>query len=283
MRQYKPLIAVLLFALCSNFAFAFSDVKGGNSLLDPLLYIKISAAILLFGTVIALQSAIKLNENLKKIVFALIVGPALISSLYLGGHTIYENSISATKGPVHWHADYQVWLCNERIDLIDPKGLLNNVGIPLLHEHNDDRMHIEGTVMDLQHVSLGSYFDAIGGTLSDSEISYKGNDKLHVYKNGDKCPGEVVEGTLQVYVNGKKEQNPSRYVLAPHSQVPPGDCIIFEFDSQDSPTTQRICESWEYKGKQYDLTGVQDNPSMPAIQNTAMPGNTVQSGDSLGS
>ena len=70
-------------------------------------------------------------------------------------------------------------------------------------------------------------------------------------ENGDVCPDGSV-GTLKVYVNGKLNPDPERYVPAPHIYVPPGDCIIFEFGPGSALTTERICDSWAVEKGGYD-------------------------------
>ena len=189
-------------------------------------------------------------QRYKQFFFLLIAIPVVLSSFYLGVHTIYENSVSVTKGPVHWHADYEVWVCGEEIDLIDPKGLNNKIGTPVLHEHNDHRIHVEGTVLRYEDVHLGTYFDVIGGKLTSTELMYQTNEELVHVANGDVCPDGSV-GTLGVFVNGERISDPGAYLLAPEIFVPNGDCIIIDFSADDSTTTDKICASWEAEGISY--------------------------------
>ena len=220
---------------------------------NPVLYLAISSAILIIVTVLVVEFR-QFEEKHKRLLFWLVAIPVVLSTLYLAGFVIYKNQASITKGPVHWHADYQVWLCSQRMDLKDPTGLTNKIGSPLFHEHNDDRIHIEGAVMKLSDVNLANFFKVIGGKLTRTEISYPAKDKLHHYKNGDPCPDGSM-GTLKVYVNGKLNPNPESYVISPHSYVPPGDCIIFLFDSSSRTTTSQLCESWVAENKRYDYGG----------------------------
>ena len=150
-----------------------SDIDVG----DPVFHIKITIIIVVLTTLVALTFGKKYAEKNKRTFFVIMVAPVLLSSLYLGGHTVYKNFTSETKGPVHWHADYQVWVCGERIDLVDPKFPSNKIGSPLFHEHNDDRIHVEGTVMDIQSIDLASYFRVIGGELEAGHLRYPGKDK----------------------------------------------------------------------------------------------------------
>lgn len=219
--------------------------------LDPFFYIKIAAAWLVVLVIYAFIRNQRMASLEKKLIFWLIAVPIILASLYLAGYTVYENFTSETKGPVHWHADYQVWTCGEQLDLKNPTGLTNRIGSPSIHEHNDGRIHVEGTLSEIQEADLQHYFKAIGGYLDEGRISYPNSEKTISYNNGDKCSsGEI--GTLKVYVNGKRIDNFEKYVLYPSSYVPPGDCIIIVFDSSDSGTTSLKCASWETEGWSYE-------------------------------
>lgn len=198
----------------------------------------------------------------KKFLFFLIAIPVVISTFYLAGHTIYKNITSATKGPVHWHADYELWICGEQKELRDPEGFENKVGTSVLHEHNDNRIHIEGVVEELGDVSLGAYFSSIGGLLTHHELRFPSENGFAEVKDGVPCPGDV-QGIFKVYVNGKLTEEPERYVPSPEINVPPGDCIIFDFSSGESSTTEKICESWKAHGWSYQERrnrGIDDGP-----------------------
>ena len=236
------LVVALLLALL-----VLADEETGRDdvspFLDPLFYIKASAVITGAVALLLLFLGNKLKEAQKTALFWLITAPVVISSLFLAGNTIYENAISETGGPIHWHADYQVWVCRQRLDLIDPKFPSNKIGTPLFHEHNDDRIHVEGTVQHIEDVNLGRYFATIGGLLEEGRLRYVAADAEIEVKDGDACPDSSV-GTLQVYVNGKRTEGYADYQYYPHPLVPPGDCVIIEFDATASDTTDRICESW---------------------------------------
>ena len=246
----KALLPVILLICLSTNAYALSLAKE-NLWTNPLTYILISAVILALGSIIVLQTSIGLGPTQKKMIFWILVGPVIAATLFMAIHTLYENTISETGGPVHWHMDYQVWACGERLDLVNPRGLNNKIGTPVLHEHNDDRIHVEGTLLKFSEASLGKFFNVIGGELTDSSLSYPVVEKgILSYKNGDLC-GDGTQGTLKVYVNGKKIDDPASYVMAPYTLVPPGDCAIILFDNTNSDTISELCESWEAKDWDY--------------------------------
>mgnify|MGYP001615618289 CR=1 FL=1 len=106
-------------------------------------------------------TAKRLTEKRKEILFLLMVAAILVPTMFLIASTVYLNTISASGGPVHWHADIEVWNCGKELDLEDPKGLSNKIGEATLHEHDDKRIHVEGVVIESHDASLGNYFRAM--------------------------------------------------------------------------------------------------------------------------
>ncbi len=224
---------------------------------NPVVWLVITSIL-----IIVMMCFIGLNRKFtskhKKLIFWIVVAPVALSSLYLAGHTIYHNIFSVTKGPIHWHADFQIWNCGQQVDLIDPTGLSNKVGSPLLHEHNDNRIHVEGTVFKMSDISISRFFQLVGGELTPNSLEVPTNKGIVSVKNGDLCDGK--EGEVQVFVykvtngykaqkNGfviqqEKVQNYPDYVLSPYSNVPPGDCIIVEFGAEKEKT-EHICDTYQ--------------------------------------
>lgn len=202
------------------------------------------------------------REMVKKILFSLITVVVLITTVYLVGATLYLNLVSATGGPVHWHADFEIWDCGREIELADPHGFSNKVGTAVLHEHNDQRIHVEGVLVDLDDASLGHFFNVTGGQLDASSWDILTPDGINTRRNGDLCNDQP--GTLQVFVyqtnlNNKtfsqhKLTDPAEYILNPHSNIPPGDCIIIEFNSEEKTRTDKLCESYEVQVLKENLT-----------------------------
>ena len=169
----------------------------------------------------------KMNELTKKIMYISIVAVISLVTIYLILTTMQLNINSVTKGPVHWHADYEIWVCGKEIKLAEPKGLSNEQGTELTHSHNDKRMHVEGILLDKKEASLGAFFHAVGGSLSDDGIKIPADDGLASVHDGDKCNEKPAK--LYVFVNGKLIGNPHDYVISPYEKVPPGDRIKFVF------------------------------------------------------
>lgn len=217
------------------------------------------AVTVLIGLTALLKSRIKKKKKFRDMnlppsvatpLFVAIVAVILIVTIYVAGATIYLNLQSLTKGPVHWHADYEIWNCGQPIELVDPVGMSNRVGESVMHEHGDNRMHVEGVVTKLSDVGLGNFFRSVGGELQAGMMRLPTNGGDVTMKDGELCNGKP--GTLQAFVikdmQGivvqEKLSDYSAYVLSDHSQVPPGDCIILDFDSTVNAKTAHMCESY---------------------------------------
>lgn len=223
-------------------------------------------AVLVAASVLASKKGKKPVPLLSHLLFWSIVVVVVAVTAYVAGSTIYLNAVSKTAGPVHWHADFEVWRCGELLQLVGPEGLSNRVGSSVLHEHGDNRMHIEGVVVDFSDVSIASFFRSIGGDLHPGVFSLPTNTGMVTMRDGDSCPGEAgVPGELQVFVyktvDGKVVQEKlgssgyEDYVPSPFSNVPPGDCIIFEFSPVAKDKTGRMCGSYEVAIKRGALNG----------------------------
>jgi hypothetical protein len=195
-------------------------------------------------------------------VFAIIVLTVVSTSLFLIGSTVYLNLASSSKGPVHWHADYEVWACGDKLDLRNPKGRLSNkVGSSTLHEHNDGRIHLEGVVFEPKDASLGKFWRVVGGQLTSTALTMPTVNGDKTFVNGQDCKGQPA--TLQVFVynvdkdkyySQRKLESPASYVISPESNIPPGDCVIVEFD-QPKDRTDKLCVQYKYAQERGELKG----------------------------
>lgn len=187
------------------------------------------------------------SEFLKWILFSSITLTVIFNSSYLVWSTLLINQESKTKGPVHWHGDFEIWNCGQKVDIIDPKGLENKVGTPIFHEHGDNRIHVEGPVLDYQEISLRQFFKVVGGSMSNQILVVPTNNGQVAMEKGLGCNGE-----LQVFVfktegntfHQQKLDDSTSYVLSPYSKVPPGDCIIIEFDKVKKKT-DKLCNLYQ--------------------------------------
>ena len=212
----------------------------------------------------------------KTTIFLGLVLVILANTAYLVGSTLYVNFKSASKGPVHWHADFEVWDCGVEIELIDPKPPSNRVGSPLLHEHNDKEIHVEEAFFDERNVSLGAFFIVVGGDLHSDYLKFPTKEGIIERRNGDLC-SDGQPGILQVFLykagsfNQQKLPNPQDYIMTAEQKVPPGDCVIFEFCSPKEKT-DHLCQKYKVKivigsfsEKPYELRASHDIASLFAM------------------
>lgn len=213
--------------------------------------VTLSSALFLLG-ISAISLKIKHTKALtKKLLFLTITAITLSTTLFLAGSTIFLNSVSSSKGPVHHHADFEIWSCEKEQNLKDPRGLSNKIGTSTLHEHNDKRIHLEGVIVNPNDASFGNFFRVIGGKLDQNSITFPTNEDQTILKSGQACPNGKT-AILQVFlykVSGQnyaqtKLKDPPNYIITPKSGVPPGDCIIIEFD-QPKDRTDKLCQSFK--------------------------------------
>jgi len=232
---------------------------------SSVLYV-VAASIIILCTILFSLFHKKNDNMLKWVLFLIIAINTLLVTFYVAGSTIYLNVISETKGPVHWHADFEVWNCGEKLDLIDPTGFSNRVGTSVFHEHGDDRIHVEGVLNRKEDARLSNFLRVSGGLLSEKYMVIPTNVGYFKLENGNFCNGE--EGKLQVFlykvVNAEESENLiyhqekltdfEDYILSPQSLVPPGDCIIIEFD-KEKRETDKICETYKVAIENGELNG----------------------------
>ncbi|HEV8289965.1 MAG TPA: hypothetical protein VGQ00_03385 [Candidatus Norongarragalinales archaeon] len=228
---------IFLLALLSLSLLASAHGAGGTTippeeflgLPAPTSIIQGAVFLIALALFFALWKRDALSGDDKKLLFLLIAVPAVFSSVYLAGFSMLLNLKSESGGPVHWHADYEVWACGERLELVPPKDFwINKVGSPLFHSHQDDRIHVEGVLIHKQDADLGQYFTEIGGQLTEDTLVFPTASGLKSFTNGDQCPNGR-PGTLMVFINGALTPDAPDHVFFPDSHVPPGDRIKIVF------------------------------------------------------
>ena len=161
--------------------------------------------------------------------------------------------------------------------------LSNKIGTSTYHEHDDKRIHLEGVVIEKEFdASLEKFMQVTEGGITDGQliiattedlfendtdgdvprgdeqvvrdlVAYDGDGRPVVeVKNGDSCgssgPGEIQAFLMRynkdddTYTQTKLE-DPKRYTLRDESIVPPGDCLIVEFDTSKD-RTDRLCQQY---------------------------------------
>lgn len=240
----RLVITILFFILFSSIAFAHevaSNSKFSQIVQSSLNYIYIASIVMIVLSLISIALQRKLNKSSKLILFWLITIPVVLATICLVYATLYLNIKSPTHGPVHWHADFEIKVCDQNLMLEDPSGLMNRRGSPFLHEHNDMRIHIEGTPESFDSINLGEFFEAVGGEFTKSSLAFPTNTGIVTVKNGDLCHGKP--GKLYLFVESQQarqrewhlEPLMDDYIISPYPNIPPGDRlkIIFSDQNQD--------------------------------------------------
>ena len=185
MKKSLVLLAVFLLFVISVFAHGEGDGEGNrdeeikdeddvsmemHGFFDDFLPIQFVIGIFILSAVPFLILAAAKNAKKKKekisrqhIYFWIIIYLVSAITLVVIADTINLTINSETKGSVHWHADFEIWKCGEKLDIIDPEGMANRVGSRLFHEHGDGRMHVEGIIKNIKSVDLHNFFNFIGG------------------------------------------------------------------------------------------------------------------------
>ena len=233
---YLILIFVLLYSTQAlSVGLEYKDLDLTRSKLYPLSQISaVGYGLLIFVILIPIIILFsqKMNESTKKIVYILIFISVSLVTIYLVVTTLHLNFISETKGPVHWHADYEIWICDEEIKLEKPKGIFSNKqGTALLHSHQDNRIHVEGVLIKKEEASLGAFFYAIGGSISNNRIEVPTNDGMAYADENTTCNDK--KSKLYVFVNGNLIDNYSDYTISQYEKVPPGDRIKIIFSEKN--------------------------------------------------
>lgn len=253
---------LFVFLLILNIALAhegeeeITDEEINNGFFENFLPLPFVIGIFIISTIPFLIFAYRWKKISKQhVIFWIIIYLVSSFTLIIVGDAINLVINSETKGPIHWHADFQVWNCGKQLDLVDPKGIANRVGTRLFHEHGDKRMHVEGVIKDVSDVDLHNFFNFIGGYLSERSFSIPTNNGVVSVTDGKSCNGGDGEVQIFAYVvtNAHASQKEGfiveqlkvneNYVLSPYQDVPPGDCIIIEFGERKEKT-DKICETY---------------------------------------
>jgi len=232
-KRFLVVLLVLLFILFLNNVISHESEEEfilDHSGLYPITQLQaVGYGSLIFGILIMIILLFhkRMSDMIKKIVYIMVVAVTASVTVYLIFTTLHLNIISVTKGPVHWHADFEIWVCDKEIKLFEPEGFSNKQGVELMHAHNDNKIHVEGVLLDEKAASLGAFFYALGGLISSDGLKVPTDEGLLSIHDGDKCNEQPAK--LYVFVNGNLIENPSAYVISPYEKAPPGDRIKFVF------------------------------------------------------
>lgn len=253
MKTFQAMLLLFLSAI-GTIALAHSGPEGTLPLADIVRERSIDIALWAGGAALLLMLIAmwfkQATEETKKLLFALIVMSIVGPTGYFIWSTINLNVQSEANGPVHWHTDFQIYACGEKLPPPNPQGRLSNkTGTPVLHQHADDRLHVEGVVIEQEEVELDRFFEVQGGTLTENAFRVPTGDTVKTYLNGDYCPGGE-QGKWNVFLYRVDERTMTatqtkltdyvHYVPAPHELPPLIDCLIFEF-GPETAYTDHLC------------------------------------------
>ncbi len=232
-------VAFLVFMLTIPFVFAHEQrLPPPFSTYDPFTTIIFVSAVFFLLVAYAVFKK-KQSKHEKHILFWSMVVLLSTATLYLVGYTITVTLLSVTNGPVHWHADFEVWICGEKQILPTSEWLSGKIGSSVLHHHNDYRIHVEGAVMDYEDIMLTQFFQDIGGSLGQSYLSIPQEDGSVAYwQNGDYCPNKK-QGTLHLYAQRgwsdtwEEVLDIPSYIISHYTDVPPGDRLTLAFETDE--------------------------------------------------
>lgn len=124
--------------------------------------------------------------------------------LFSGIESAANDSTNVSNLPVHWHAAISYEACGKDLTVDDTyKG---SGAEPLLHGHNDGKVHVEGVIADLSAANLQTFFNNVSLDISA--------DHLLTYKNGDICPLNTTPGAVHFIVDGTEVADPSQIIIA---------------------------------------------------------------------
>lgn len=144
----------------------------------------------------------RLIKNFIKYSLVILILALLSYGFLLFNSNKVNESNKFKEGNVHWHATASIFVCGEYKSLEHLGTEEHHAGLPLLHTHGDNLIHIEGEPLTYDDITLGKFFKSIDIPFNNSRIMEK--------SNGDKCPNGK-EGKLNILLNNKPLENPVNY------------------------------------------------------------------------
>lgn len=250
------------------------------------LSLQLGTVTVLVLSAVALWKEDAFTDRGKGIMLRLFLIAVLVPTMFATAAYVHEVETSWSNGEIHWHADFEVFVDGERLDLIDPSNycgqysqesaymctLNDRVGITEYHEHNDMRIHLEGTFKHREEATLAAFFDTFQGELTNTELQFPTDDgmvevaeddgktlKILVERGvgGDRhwCAiGDYGDDTCISHDTGEPAASPAEYVISPYQRNPSLDnptldtiFVIYDETSIDEALSD-VREDGEYKG-----------------------------------
>jgi hypothetical protein len=278
--------AVVVFVLATVAAIQyFPEINFVNHVM-PIIYGGVLSTLVL--ATISFYREEELNLRDKNILMKGFLIAVLVPSLYTAGAFVHQSQTSWSGGEIHWHADYEVMVEEnneyQQLDLIDPSNfceetrhesttmcsLNDRTGSTKYHEHNDNRIHLEGIFKEREDAVLSAYFETFGGKLTNTELRYPTNDRMVEKAEGN---SETLKILIKQGVGGNREwcaiekqsnlsqedicrtsegelaTTPSNYVISPYKRGPTLDDIFIVYDSKPvEDALQDVRDDDKYEG-----------------------------------
>ncbi len=214
----------------------------------------------------------KRAEKTRIAIFSAIVAVVLATTTTITCASVYLAAKSDTGGLVNWQARFQIWACGNQLEIRDPEEFFSNkVGTASLHEHNDNKIHLNGMAMTLPYdFSLGKFMSVIGGKIDNNTLAVPLNDtnyfvgnapssqealayiqtnnagKIASFASGDTCGNNIAEVQAFVYRYNPANKAYEQTKIADIASYEPthattedtSDCIIIEFSEHKDKTTK---------------------------------------------
>lgn len=153
-----------------------------------LLMVGTAAVIALAALAFAKEDS--LSDRGKTVLMKGLLIVILLPSVFTAGAFVHEVQTTWSNGEVHYHADFEVVVEGEQLDLINPEqycdtltressymcSINDRVGTTEYHEHADDRIHLEGVFKTKDDASLAAFFEAFQGELTEARMRFPTND-----------------------------------------------------------------------------------------------------------
>ena len=155
-------------------------------------------------------------------------------------------------GQVLSRVDYRIFACGEEIFLKPESGSPVEKGEGLFARSEQGGIVAKGKPHSTQDISLPAYFSAVGGKLEfpteseSTEIFKVPTDAgMREFRSGDQCNGKKANLHVLYYrVDALTKpwsvfkrilwKYPDYVLQNNYGKVPPGDCLIFLFDSEEA-------------------------------------------------
>ncbi|MFB6295067.1 MAG: hypothetical protein ABEI97_04870 [Candidatus Nanohaloarchaea archaeon] len=258
---------------------------------------KVGTFALLVAVAAALVFKDRVSDRGQRVLMSAILLIVLVTTVYAAGAWLHAMATSWSGGEVHYHADYEVVVQDDaaeyhQLDLIDPDEfcqrtrhestymckLNDRVGTTEYHEHNDRRIHLEGTFKQREDATLAAFFDTFGGELSNTRLVYPTNERTwNVSDTGDRSLKILVKkgvgGTRHWCAIGPEQsvtaekvcndpytgipaRSPDQYIISPFQRGPTLDDIWIVYDNATvTEALHDLREDDRYKQFEQEKTG----------------------------